>query len=187
MKWLGRLLKKRPPQLRFPAGQTLSFWVIDPQHETAIQIRSRSHPGHFFEVRLDKLHCTCPGFRNERSQYAIRELRRVCPHILEAVKIADLEISAHPLMMLVARHGRKFREFYRMRVEAANADVVFGFKPDDPRIAVFALINNHEQVQGSFHLAEDAWLKPPEKYERVLVGAIHKTFHAKPGETAAKN
>ncbi len=180
MRWLDRLLKKEDLTVCYPAPQPLPFWVIDPKFTEIIPIASRSHPGFFFYVDLSKLHCTCPGFKRDRVAQNPRDVRRVCPHIYEAVKRAELENSAHPLMMLIGQFGRKFPEFHRTRNDAARAEIIFGFKPGSTTVGVYGLFNQFDPTHGLFDLTANAWTKAPaEKHDRVLTEAVRKVFYTR--------
>lgn len=188
-RWLGKLLKndEAPTGPFYPPSKVLNFWIKDPGHKSPVLIPSRSNPGFSFTVNLFEMSCTCPGFRRDRMHYGPKDVRRVCPHMIEAVKKASLVASAHPLSMLIAQHGRRYHEFHRQWHPAIRAEVAYGFNSGQPDVGVYAVLNIHDTTHGTFDLTHRNWAKPPAtEHVRVLSEVVTKTFF-KPSENVNKD
>jgi uncharacterized coiled-coil protein SlyX len=167
------------PRWTFPPNVYIELPAIDPRHNETLDIASRSDPSNHFKVNLFKLSCTCPNFARTRSRFAARDMRRICPHIAEAMERIHLDRAIAPAVLLAIHHGRKYLDFVRSQIAEHGADLIIGFSRESPIIGLFGVIN-HQPVTSHFNLATHAWDSPLASHEPIIHPELNRLFDLKP-------
>ena len=68
----------------------IALWLLsDYLKGSPIDVQSSTEPGKVYEVRLKKLTCTCPDYKQRATMYEHGELGRICKHLQKALLEAD--------------------------------------------------------------------------------------------------
>lgn len=176
----------KPKTWRWPEPTTIEVRdLAESEHNRTLRIASRSGRAADFQVNLYKLTCTCPNFRNNRAAFSARDVRRICPHIHQALIESGAFREFTDVTQLVVEHGRAFWKFHRFRDPFHQTTIVFGFNNSedlaaDPavasRVGVYAVIAD-DRVAALYDLAADDWVEPPPtKHEPLLRAKLREAF-----------
>jgi len=176
LRLLNRFKRRPEPQWRPPSDQPIEVPEMDHELNVRLRVPSRSDPSLLFDANIFRLSCTCPNFSNKRSLFGPRDVRRICPHLYQAICDAGLDQNWPRLFSVIMQHGRRFFRFRRVTDRANQADIAFGFNGEEPHIGIFAVIGPLPTVAG-YNVQDRMWIGDrPADHEAYLKQQIDKVF-----------
>lgn len=177
---------QRDPTWVWPEPENIEFKSMDsPEHDRSVHVESRSGRTDGFYVNLARMTCTCPGWKSLRAIYGPRDVRRVCPHLLQTmIETGAIErLAEHNRQVL--EYGRPFYRFVRFRDPFHQTTITYGFNDHDKdlikqtRVGCYAVVGN-EAARGLWDLREGEWIEPPaEKHETLIREKLFDLFTVK--------
>lgn len=85
---LKKQLEKESSEMKTIKGSFYTDYELPPIDRSwnkIITIESFSDKGHYYDVNLHKLTCSCPDFKNIRQIYDINNTRRLCKHLIKVM------------------------------------------------------------------------------------------------------